>query len=98
MVIFNDAEIDTMLGDWGHSLTAGAVTHPCLFDQRDEIGLEHEGGAGQLLRIIVAIVKTSHFPGLQGGDPVTVDGIAYTIWRRLLLGDGGLTELSLRVP
>lgn len=96
MAFFGDADVDTMLTDWGHSITIGGVTKPCLFDERDEVGLEQDGGAGQVMRVAVAMIKTSDFPSVKNDDACIVDSLSYTVWRRLLQGDGAITELLLR--
>jgi hypothetical protein len=93
---FGDADVDTMLADWGHSITIAGVTRPCLFDERDAIGLEQDGGAGQIMRVAVATIKTSDFPNVMNDDACVVDGVSYTVWRRLRQGDGAITELLLR--
>ncbi len=96
MGYFGDADVDTMLADWGHSITIAGVTKPCLFDERDEVGLEQNGGAGQIMRVAVVLVKTSDFPNVKNDDACVVDGVSYTVWRRLRQGDGAITELLLR--
>jgi hypothetical protein len=96
MGYFGDADVDTMLADWGHSITIAGVTKPCLFDERDEVGLEQDGGAGQIMRVAVALVKASDFPNVKNDDACVVDGVSYTVWRRLRQGDGATTELLLR--
>ncbi len=96
MGYFGDADVDTMLADWGHSITIAGVTKPCLFDERDEVGLEQNGCAGQIMRVAVVLVKTSDFPNVKNDDACVVDGVSYTVWRRLRQGDGAITELLLR--
>jgi len=97
MAIFNDAEITTMLTDWGNELTAGEITAACLLDDREDLALEQDGGSGQIVQRITATIRTSDFPALAANDPIAIDGIAYTVWRRLKLGDGALSELWLRI-
>lgn len=96
MAFFGDADMDAMLADWGHSITIAGVTKPCLYDERDEIGLEQDGGAGQIMRVAVATIKTSDYPNVTNDDACIVDGVSYTVWRRLRQGDGTITELYLR--
>jgi hypothetical protein len=78
-------------------LIAGETTAPCLLDDNEELALEQFGGGGQVVRRITATVRSSDFPALTINDAVNIDGIDYTIWRRLQLGDGGLAELWLRL-
>ena len=85
-----------MFPEWDNSITIAAVTEDCLFDERDEVALEQDGGSGQIMRIAVATILTSDFPAVRNGDAATVDGVNYTVWRHLLMGDGALTELWLR--
>ena len=96
MVFFEDGDIDTMLVDSPHSITIASVTAPCIFDDREEIALEQDGGGGQVVRVTVAQVKTSTFPNVKGDDPVQVNSIEYKVWRTLLQDDGAITELFLR--
>jgi hypothetical protein len=97
MAIFQDAEIETMLTDWGNVLTAGEISAACLLDDREELVLEQEGGGGQIVRRITATIRTSDFPSLVPNDPIEIDGVAYTVYQKLLLGDGALSELWLRL-
>ena len=105
MAIYNDAEIERMLVDWGNILTAGEVTAPCILDDADVVDLDRPslasyvqaGGGGQIVRKITAIIRTSDFPALKANDAVSVDGRDYTVWDRMKHGDGGLTELTLRI-
>lgn len=83
--------------DWGNTLTAGLVEAACLFEDREEEVLTAEGGAAQIVRRIMATIRTSDFPTLVQNDPVEVDGVAYTVFETLQLGDGALTELRLRL-
>ena len=97
MAIFANADIPTMLTDWGNVLTADEVSAACTLDDREELVLEQDGGSGQIARYTVATIRTSDFPSLAANDPISIDGVNYTIWRRLLLGDGALSELWLRI-
>lgn len=85
-----------MLRDWGQQITVAGVTRNCLVDERDELGLEQQGAAAQVQRVIVATVKSADFPAIAHNDPVELGAKNYTVWRRVLLGDGALTELFLR--
>jgi hypothetical protein len=97
MAIFADSDIPTMLTDWGNTLTVDGLDAPCALDYAQREVLAQDGGAGQIVDVIVATYRTSDFPDLHGGDPVEVDGVAYTVWRNLKLGDSGTSELWLRV-
>jgi len=93
---FGDADMDTMLADWGHSITIGGITKSCLKDQRHERRLEHDGGAGQKVHVIEVKIKTTDFPTVKNGDACVVDGVNYTIWDSGEIEDGALTLLFLR--
>jgi hypothetical protein len=97
MAYFQDAEIETMLADWDNVLTAGDLSVPCLLDEHDELQLEFEGAAGQIARQVTAVIRTTDLPDLAANAEITIDGIEYTVWRRLLLGDGALSQLWLRI-
>ncbi len=97
MAIYQDADIETMMVDWGSVLTAGELSAACLLEERDEETLEQDGGGAQITRRIVATIRVSDFPGLAANDPIDVDGVDYIVYRYLLLGDGALTELWLRL-
>jgi len=96
MTIFADSDIPTMLTDWGNTLTVESVEAPCALDMSEREVLGQDGGGGQIAQVLTATFKTTDFPDLKGGDAVTVDGVDYTVWRALKLGDGGTTELWLR--
>ncbi len=100
MVFFRAGDIKTMLADSPHSITIGNVTEQCIFDDWDEVVLEGEGGAGQVVRATRAQVETTLFPAVKGDDAVRInfDGqsVEYKVWRSLLQGDGAITELYLR--
>jgi hypothetical protein len=97
MTIYNDAEVTSMLSDWGNVLTAGGFTAPCFLDDSEQLELEFAGGAGQKVRRITATIRTSDCPDLKANDPISVDGLDYIVWDRTKLGDGALTELTLRI-
>jgi hypothetical protein len=97
MAVFEDADIETMLADWQNEISDGETSALCLFDDSEELLLEQVGAGGQVARKITATIRSSDFPALGANDAVSVDGIAYTIWRRLQLGDGALSELWLRL-
>lgn len=96
MAYFQDADIETMLDDWGNLLTAGGVSAPCALDEREAVELEIQGGGGQVGLQIVATIRTTDFPALAANDEIEVDGEPYRVWRQLKLGDGALSEIWLR--
>lgn len=96
MVFFEEADIDAVLADSPDSITIANVSQPCIFDDWEEVVLEQEGGAGQVVRTTIARVKTSAFPNVKGDDPVQVNSIDYKVWRALVQVDRAMTELWLR--
>jgi hypothetical protein len=101
MGFFGDDDIPTMFTDSPHSITVGGVTEPCWYDVRDEVVLGQGGVGGQLMRLEIATVRTTDFPGVSNdslctmhGDPV--DDVDFTIYEARKAGDGATTELILR--
>lgn len=99
--IFGDSDIDAMLAEFGQPVVIDGVAHNGLVDERDEESLERPGGgAPQLKRVLVVAVKTAHFPDVQHGSHVLLGPagaeVEYRVWRRVLLGDGALTELFIK--
>lgn len=92
-------DIDAMLGDSPHSITASAVTHPCFYDLRGE-SQEMEGSAApHIHQVEVATVKAEHFPAIKQDDSVSVSEGA--IWQQAykvlqVLPAGSMFELLLQ--
>lgn len=95
-MIFGDADIAAMLADWGHSITIAALTKNCLLDLAGQVLLEQGGVGGQVAIMPVAHVRASDYPAVSNDDAVVVDGVNYTVYQALPVGDGGLTQLALR--
>jgi hypothetical protein len=100
------SDLDIALSDSPYSITVGAVTKACIFVEGDSVALAlerggHFGGAGgQIAGHAVATVRTDAFPAIKGNDACTVsDGTTprnFTVWRRLRIQDGAVTELILK--
>lgn len=97
MAYFADDEIDGMLAAWGNRITVSGTIRPCILDERDELGAEGDGFGPQIKRMLVATIKSTHFPDIAPGDEVSIDGIRYTVRSLMKLSDGAITELFLRV-
>lgn len=95
MAVFENDDIDTMLAE-GVAITVAGVTKKCWLEDYDEQQLQYEGAAAQTVRQRKAKYKTSDFPMLTKNTAVTVDGVNYTVYDLLRIGDGGVTELTLR--
>lgn len=99
-------DLSVYFADTPYTLTLGGVTKPCLFVEGDEVTLA-QSGMGQIAAQAIATVNTSEFPAVKGNDAVVItklkaDGTAestrsFTVWRRIRIQDGALTELLLKV-
>jgi hypothetical protein len=96
MTTFGNADIPTMLTDWGNIITVNGISAPCALDDGEELMLEFEGAAGQIIRRIIATIQDSAFPDLAANDAIEIDGIAYIVWQRMKSGDGATAQLWLR--
>lgn len=98
-----DTDIDLILADCGDTFTAGDVTANCLFNLHDEVTGAEQQYPGSVMGMAYALIRTSAFPSLQEGDPVTVflseDGSTtnYTVGLILRVQDGRLSQVFLRV-
>jgi hypothetical protein len=93
--VFQESDIAAMMADWGNTIIVDGVMKPCLFEERDEEDQALEG-PGQIKRVCIAQVRSSDFAEIAQDDEVEVDGDKFTVYRKTLLGDGGITELYLR--
>jgi hypothetical protein len=103
---FGGADLDDLLEDSPHTITAGDKTAACWFASSDEAVLSRGGTAAQIANVSVAQVKTDDFPNIKGNDAVTIkelndDGTAissqnFTVFRREAIQDGAMTELVLK--
>lgn len=101
-VYFDDESIPSMLADWGNVITATPdggqpVTGPCQFNESDELKLDSANSAPTVMRVVRAFVQTTQFGFLEGGATCSIDGVTYEVWKRMLEGDGALSQLLLRV-
>jgi hypothetical protein len=101
-VFWNDDDIPSMLADSPNVITATPesgppVTGPCLRLESDELKLDSPGSAPLVMHLVRVFVQTTLFGFLVSGSACNVDGVAYTVWKTLMEGDGALTQLLLRV-
>ena len=84
-----------------------AVVGKCCLYESDELKLEATGAGGVTMHLIRIYVQTSMFGFLDIGSALTVgvldldtgdlvDGINYTVWKRLQEGTGDITQMLLR--
>lgn len=84
-----------------------AVVGKCCLYESDELKLEATGAGGVTMHLIRIYAPTTMFGFLDIGAAVTVgtqdldtgemvDGIDYTVWKRLMEGDGAITQMLLR--
>ncbi len=96
----NESEdLDVMLSDSLHTITVGAVTQPCFYDNSAQEGSFPGSDAAQVLQMETASIKTDHFPDLAEGDQVGITEKEtwqqdYTILR--ILKNGAMSELLLQ--
>jgi hypothetical protein len=99
MPIYRDADIPTMLIDFGVPVTFDSVTvqKGGLVDYVDNVTLKENGIAGVVNKAITVQLQTSAWPSLIAnnaiGKPINVDGVPYYIRDRLQQSDGGMTHL-----
>jgi hypothetical protein len=77
-----------------------------IFFNDDSVTLETPSVMGQIVSGLTAIYITADFPTLKGNDPCiitkaandgTVESVRnFTVWRRLRIQDGALTEIFLK--
>lgn len=83
--------LDLFFADFGVSFTTGAISGMCI---KDMPGVNILGN--QIIKVDhQVIVKTAQFGDLLYGDPVTVDGSAYTVKEAMPVEDGAFTLISL---
>ena len=96
----NESEdLDVMLSDSPHTITAGSVTHPCFYDLEAREGNFPGSDAAQVLQMESVAIKTDHFPDMAEGAIVTIaEGTSwqqdYTVLR--ILQSGAMSELLLQ--
>jgi len=103
MSAFLDDDIDTMLDDSPDSMTFSGVTKNVWLDDSDEVQLDANGNyTGQVIRIVVATYRTSHFPGLKIGAVVTINSTGgsknYRVQNRLGESDRATSKVYLVAP
>jgi len=91
-----DADLETMLADFGVPAVHGAETGKVIVDSTDEAILQ-AGGTGVIGKMVSVLCKTSAFPTLKVGDTWTVDGAAFKVADRLRLDDGLVSKVLCRV-
>jgi hypothetical protein len=101
-VYWNDSDIVGMMSDSPNVISATpdggeAVVGKCLFYESDELKLDAPESAGLTMHLARAYVQTSLYGFVDGGSAVIIDGANYTVWKRLMEGDGAITQLLLRV-
>lgn len=88
-----DADIDTMLADFGELMSFGVFTGKCLVDIADQDMVPTFTAALGEVRIVT--VRTSAFPGIAVGSTVSIGGISYQVKDRKRIADGRLTMIAL---
>ena len=91
-----DADLETMLADFGVPAVHGAETGKVIVDTTDEAILQ-AGGPGVGGKMVSVLCRTSDFSTLKIGDTWTVDGAAFKVADRLRLDDGLVSKVLCRV-
>ena len=96
MGFYGDSDIDVMLRDFGLPIVHGTESGNGLEDEFSEDLLR---GADTALRgkVIAVLVKSSAFPTLAEGSPITINGAAHTVRHLEAIDDGALTRLLCKV-
>jgi len=99
---FRDADIPSMLADFGVTVVFDGVTALGVVDYVDSVTLKENGIAGVINKAITVMLQTSAFASLTAsnavGLPITVDGVAYHIRQREQTTDGAVTHLLCTTP
>lgn len=95
---FQDADIPSMLIDFGVPVDFDGVSARGLVDYVDEVVLKENGIGGAVNKVITVALQTSAFPSLASGEPVinkpiTVEDVAYKVCVPLQQADGAMTHL-----
>lgn len=88
-----NADIETMLADFGVPAVHGAETGKVIVDTTDEAILQAQG-PGAIGKMVSCLFRTSDFPTLKVGELWTVEGVSYRVADRFRLDDG-LTSKAL---
>lgn len=92
-----DADIDVILGAFDPvPVVHASGTGVGIRDVVDRDMLQSVTAA--LGEVDTVTVRTSAFPGMASGDPITVEGVSYKITSRHRIDDGRLTLLILGKP
>ena len=94
MGFFGDADIDTMLADFGVPVAMGSVTVKGIVDQYHDEMLGSDQGPQFVTRRVSVRVKTGDLPALTAGASITVDGTAMKVLQALEEGDGAVTRID----
>lgn len=98
---FAEADLATMFADSPHVISAtngesDVITGPCEFYESDEVQMADRDTGGNIMHLCRAYASTNVFGFLVGDAACTIDGRAFTVWKRLQEGDGAVTQFLLR--
>jgi hypothetical protein len=99
--MYQDTDIDLILGECGDVFAAGVLTQPCLFTLQDEVVGTNDQFPGQVMAMSYALVRTSAFPDLKEQDVVSVKpygAVSFTNYRAakiLRIQDGRVSQVFL---
>lgn len=82
---------DVFLADFGVTVTDGTTTAKGILDMPSEVI-----AGGMVITTDYALtVKSADFPALKYDDPLTVNGVAYTVRESKLQDDGAFSVVYL---
>lgn len=85
-------DLSLFLEDFGVSCTSGAVTAQGILDMPSQVVAD-----GMVLTTDYKLTcQAADFGSLKYGDPITVDGAAYTVRENMLVDDGKFCEIMLQ--
>jgi hypothetical protein len=86
-------DLSAFLGDFGVSVTAGAVSGVGILDMPGQFIAE---GGMVITTDYTLTTRTIDFGNLVYGASITVNGVLYTVRDNRFLDDGGFCEISLQ--
>lgn len=97
MAFYGDGDVDVMLRDLGVPIVHGTESGNGLVDTFTEEMLRGEDLALSG-RIIAVLVKSTAFPTITVGSPITIEGVAHKVRHPpQAVDDGALTRLLCKV-
>jgi hypothetical protein len=95
-VVYRDADIGPIMAlDFGVPVTIGGTPGRGIVDENDTVVVTNNGRGEVISGVHTVQVQTSAFPTLANGTAIIVDGVTYSIARKLTESDTAFTKLVL---